>query len=58
MEEEYAEGGAHREEPLSRDWLVCRADDDDEEENKSEVSESKGSGFHCASLWNPFSPLV
>lgn len=57
VEEEYAEGGARREESLFRDWVVCR-DDDKEEENKSDVSESKGSGFHCASLWNPFSPLV
>lgn len=50
------EGGAQREEPLLRDWVVSR--EDEEEENRSDVRESKGSGFHCASLWNPFSPLL
>lgn len=47
------EGGARREEPLVRDWVACQEDD-----GKSEVSASKGSGFHCASIWIPFSPLV
>lgn len=55
-------GGVRREEPLVRDWVVCQVDDEDEEEEeedrKSDVSVSKGSGFHCASLWIPFSPLV
>lgn len=50
------QGGECREEPLFRDWVVCL--DDDEDENMLDVRESKGSGFHCASLWNPFSPLV
>lgn len=50
------EGGARREEPLVRDWVVCQ--EDDEEERTSEASVPKGSGFHCASLWIPFSPLV
>lgn len=51
-------GGARREEPLVRDWVVCQEDEDEEEERKSDASVSKGSGFHCASLWIPFSPLV
>lgn len=50
-------GGARREEPLVRDWVVFQ-DEEDEEEEKSHASVSKGSGFHCASLWIPFSPLV
>lgn len=37
-----------------RDWVFIQ----ELEENRSEVSESKGSGFHCASLWTPFIPLV
>lgn len=49
-------GGARRDEPLVRDWVVCQ--EDEEEVRKSEASVSKGSGFHCASLWIPFSPLV
>lgn len=49
------EGGARREEPLVRDWVERQ---EDEEERKSGASVSKGSGFHCASLWIPFSPLV
>ncbi len=51
-----AEGGVRREEPLVRDWVVCQRDE--EEERRSDASVSKGSGFHCASLWIPFSPLV
>lgn len=50
-------GGVRREEPLVRDWVVCQVDEE-EEDRKSDVSVSKGSGFHCASLWIPFSPLV
>lgn len=50
------EGGARREEPRVRDWVVCQ--EEDEEERRSDASVSKGSGFHCASLWIPFSPLV
>lgn len=50
------EGGVRREEPRVRDWVVCQADE--EEDKTSDVSVSKGSGFHCASVWNPFSPLV
>ena len=49
-------GGARREEPLVRDWVVCQGVE--EEEKISDASVSKGSGFHCASLWIPFSPLV
>lgn len=49
-------GCAHRDEPLVRDCVVCQ--EEDEEDNKSHVSVSKGLGFHCASLWIPFSPLV
>lgn len=49
-------GGARREEPLVRDWVLCQVDE--EEEWKSDVRLSKGSGFHCASLWIPFSPFV
>lgn len=49
-------GGAHRDEPLVRDCVVCQEEDD--KESKSHVSVSKGSGVHCASLWVPFSPLV
>lgn len=49
-------GGVRREEPLVRDWVVCQVEE--EEDRKSDVSVSKGSGFHCASLWIPFSPLV
>lgn len=59
------EGGARREEPRVRDWVVCQGDDDEEEdeeeegeERKSDVRVSKGSSFHCASLWIPFSPFV
>lgn len=51
-----AAGGARRDEPRVRDWVVIR--EEDGEENRSHASVSKGSGFHCASLWNPFSPLV
>lgn len=50
------EGGVRRDEPLVRDWVLCH--EDEEEERRSDVSVSKGSGFHCASLWNPFIPLV
>lgn len=50
------DGGARREEPLFSDWVVCQGVE--EEESKSDASVSKGSGFHCASLWIPFSPLV
>lgn len=49
-------GGARREEPRVRDCVVCHFDE--EEERKSDVRASKGSGFHCASLWIPFKPLV
>lgn len=40
--------------------MWCQEEDweDEEEERKSVVSVSKGSAFHCASLWIPFSPLV
>lgn len=51
------EGGSRREEPLVRDWVVCQRVEEEEEE-KSHASVLKGSGFHCASLWIPFSPLV
>lgn len=50
------EGGARRDEPRVRDWVLVQGDE--EEERKSDASVSKGSGFHCASLWIPFSPLV
>lgn len=30
----------------------------EEEERMSDASVSKGSGFHCASPWIPFSPLI
>lgn len=50
------EGGERREEPLVSDWVACQVDE--EEDRKSDASVSKGSGFHCASLWIPFSPLV
>lgn len=55
-----AAGGARREEPRVRDCVVCHFDEEEEEEEerKSEVRASKGSGFHCASLWIPFKPLV
>lgn len=56
LEDTGTEGGARREAPLFRDWVVCQGEE--EEEGKSEVSGSKGSGFHCASLWIPFSPFV
>lgn len=49
-------GGARREEPLVRDWVVCQGDE--EEERTSHASALKGSGFHCASLWIPFSPFI
>lgn len=49
-------GGARRDEPLVRDWVVFQ--EEDVEENKSHASVLKGSGFHCASFWIPFSPLV
>lgn len=49
-------GGERREVPLVRDWVVCQ--EEEEEERKSHASVSKGSGFHCASLWIPFSPFV
>lgn len=49
-------GGARRDEPRVRDCVVCHFDE--EEERKSDVRASKGSGFHCASLWIPFKPLV
>lgn len=54
------EGGARMEEPLVRDWVFRQLleEEEEEEENKSDVSVSKGSGFHCASLWIPFSPFV
>lgn len=51
-----AAGGARRDEPRVRDWVVIQ--EEDGEENRSHASVSKGSAFHCASLWNPFSPLV
>lgn len=52
-------GGARREEPRVRDCVVCHFDEEEEEEeSKSDVRASKGSGFHCASLWIPFRPLV
>lgn len=51
------EGGARRDEPLFRDWVLCQ-DVEEAEERRSDVSASKGSGFHCASLWIPFIPLV
>lgn len=50
-----AEGGSRREAPLVRDWVVCQRA---EEEKKSDASVLTRSGFHCASLWIPFSPLV
>lgn len=50
------DGGAHIEEPLVRDWVVRQSGE--EEKRKSDASESKGLGFHCASLWIPFSPFV
>lgn len=50
------EGGVRREEPLVRDWVVYQ--EDEEEVRKLDASVSKGSGFHCASLWIPFSPFV
>lgn len=61
--DEGAEGGERREEPRVRDWVVCQdeeneEDEEEEEERKPEASVSRGSGFHCASLWIPFSPLV
>lgn len=49
-------GGVRREVPLVRDWVVYQ--EEEEEERKSHASVSKGSGFHCASLWIPFSPFV
>lgn len=49
-------GGARRDEPLVRDWVVFQ--EEDGEENRSHASVLKGSAFPCASLWNPFSPLV
>ena len=52
-------GGGRRDEPLVRDCVVCQEDEEDEEEEEEEErSESKGSGFHCASLWISVSPLV
>lgn len=52
-------GGARREEPRVRDCVVCHFDEEEEvEERKSDVRASKGSGFHCASLWIPFRPFV
>lgn len=58
-----AVGGARREEPLVRDCVARQSDEvqegeEEEEERKSHASVSKGSGFHCASLWIPFSPFV
>lgn len=56
-----AVGGARREEPLFRDWVAPQSDEvqeEEEEERKSHASVSKGSGFHCASLWIPFTPFV
>lgn len=50
------EGVVRREEPLVRDWVVCQ--EDEEEDKKSDVSLSKWSGFHCASVWIPFRPFV
>lgn len=50
------EGGARRDEPLVRDWVASQGEE--EEDRKSDVRASKGSGFHCASLWIPFRPLV
>lgn len=50
------EGGVGREEPLVRDWVVCQGEH--VEERNSGASVSKGSGFHCASSWIPFSPFV
>lgn len=50
------DGGARRKEPLVRDCVLYQ--EDEEEEKMSDVSESKGSDFHCASLWISFSPLV
>jgi len=54
------EGGARREEPLVRDWVLCQEDDEEEEEEEgnSEAGVSKVPGIHCASPWIPFSPLV
>lgn len=49
-------GGARRQEPRVRDCVVCHLDE--EEGRKSDVRSSKGSSFHCASLWIPFKPLV
>lgn len=49
-------GGARRDEPLVRDWVVLQ--EEGVEENRSHASVLKGSGCHCASLWIPFSPLV
>lgn len=40
-------GGAHRDKPLVKDWVVFQ---EEEGENKSHPSVLKGSGFHCASL--------
>lgn len=45
-------GAERKEEFLVSDWVLSQ------EEERSEVSVSKGSGFHCASLWIPFTPLI
>lgn len=59
MLEENVDGGTEgellREEPLVRDWVVYQEEEDDK---TSDASMSKGLGFHCASVWIPFSPFV
>lgn len=45
-------GAERKEEFLVSDWVLSQ------EAERSEVSVSKGSGFHCASLWIPFTPLI
>lgn len=50
-------GAERREEPRVRDCVLCQ-DEEEDEERRSAGSVLKGSGFHCASLWNPFIPLV
>lgn len=57
-----ADGATRSEEPLVRDWVARQSDEvekeEEDEERKSHASVLKGSGFHCASLWIPFSPFV
>lgn len=50
-----SKGGMCGEVPLVRDLVACH---EEKEGKKSDASASKGSGFHCASIWIPFSPLV